>query len=802
MKERGKGMSEESFVYTACPGWGDHDYCAIKTIVKDGRIVRTEKVEYSEPERCDGHICQKGLLSARQPYSPDRLTVPLKRAGERGEGKWEEISWEQALDEIAEKMLAITNAHGPAAIAMWNLPAGVPPSGGLGTLLTNRFTGLWGATDMILSLGLDNGPTYSSYYAFGPMAMTYIMNDPQNYIGADLILIWGCNPIENQMRSAQNLVRAREAGARIIDLGLIFDGSAGFADEFIGVAAGSDGYLALAMAAHIVAADLYDRDFLREHTIATYLVDVATGQLARTESGDYLVWDATSGSPVAVAPKAGVIAADDPAFTGEYRVGGAVVKPVFQLLKEHLAEYTPEKAERISHVPAARIVTLAEEYAAAPNAFIVSAFGLRYVNQGESYRAQHLLGILTGNLGRPGASVQVGGQISSYPIVFNDFPITFPNGIEGYKGNGVGSPEFFAQGASDNSPYRAFICMSGNPVHQMPDRGRWLKLLSQCDLIVDFDIWMTDTGELADYVLPDAMPFERLEIITAAPYNHVVLQEPAIEPPPGVRDAVYVWSELAKRLGIAEYYDKTAEEWLALRLETDYPLIAEIKPPLTWERLKKEKMVRTTAPADAKFDPFAGLQFDTETGRIELYAERLYTIGLGFPAYRPCLESPVIDGNDEYPFQLFTGRQRFFMQSMFTNDPINVALSGGEPSTRMNPADAAAKGLRDGDKVEVFNQRGHVVTALEVDESIPPKTVHVWFGWRRRQFEAGTYSELVTPYAGPGSVDDAAKRWLENCTIEGEPFCAGLNPTLYSAGAWDAYWDCACDVRAYSSDRQ
>ena len=95
-------MSEESFVYTACPGWGDHDYCALKTIVKDGKIERMERIVYSQPEEPDGHICQKGCLAGRQPYDPKRLRKPLKRVGERGSGKFEEISWDQALDEIGE----------------------------------------------------------------------------------------------------------------------------------------------------------------------------------------------------------------------------------------------------------------------------------------------------------------------------------------------------------------------------------------------------------------------------------------------------------------------------------------------------------------------------------------------------------------------------------------------------------------------------------------------------------------------------------------------------------------------------
>ena len=91
----------ESFVYTACPGWGDHEYCAIKSVVRDGRLVRTEPVDYTGPEEHEGYICQKGVMSCRQPYNPKRLTHPLKRAGARGSGQWERISWDQALDEIA-----------------------------------------------------------------------------------------------------------------------------------------------------------------------------------------------------------------------------------------------------------------------------------------------------------------------------------------------------------------------------------------------------------------------------------------------------------------------------------------------------------------------------------------------------------------------------------------------------------------------------------------------------------------------------------------------------------------------------
>ncbi len=135
-------------------------------------------------------------------------------------------------------------------------------------------------------------------------------------VGTDLIYVWGCNPIENQMRCAQNLVRAREAGARIVDLGLIFDGTAGFADEFVAMKPASDGYLAMAMVNYILENDLQANDYLLARTIAAYLVDNETGLLARTEDGSFLVWDANAGHAVVVAPKAGAYpeGADIPLF--------------------------------------------------------------------------------------------------------------------------------------------------------------------------------------------------------------------------------------------------------------------------------------------------------------------------------------------------------------------------------------------------------------------------------------------------------------------------------------------------------
>jgi molybdopterin-containing oxidoreductase family molybdopterin binding subunit len=213
-------------------------------------------------------------------------------------------------------------------------------------------------------------------------------------------------------------------------------------------------------------------------------------------------------------------------------------------------------------------------------------------------------------------------------------------------------------------------------------------------------------------------------------------------------------------------------------------------------------MVRTLAPAEPKFDPTSSLIFYTPSGRIEFYNEQLVGLGFELPRYVPCYESPVIDGNERFPYQLFTGRQRFFMQSMFTDDPITIQLSGGKPATRLNPLDAAREGLRDGDKIEVYNDRGHVVCDLRLDEAVPPGTVHVWFGWRRRQFEEGMYNEMMVPLSDAPTIDAVAEKWWDDwIAARGTPD-GSLTPDAILTGAWDTLWDCACAVRKYATGKE
>ena len=787
-------------MYTCCPGWGDHEYCAIKTIVKDGKMVRTEKADYTGAEKDEGYICQKGIMSCRQPYNPKRLLYPLKRAGERGEGKWERISWDQALDEIAAKLLEIREKYGPEALAMWNVTASLPPSQGLDCLLGSRFLGLWGATDPVQGYGLDNGPFYAAFFDMGNF-YKYMTTDPRNFDSSDFIIVWGANPIENQQRLARHIVEARSRGAKIVDIGLLFDATAGYADQFIPVKPGSDPALSMTMANLIIQRGLYKEDFLLENTVAPFLVRDDTNLFMRDADGNPLVWDLDADAPASTVSGEKAIPVAHMELDGEHDVDGVHCKTAFARLREHASSYTPEWQERITGVAPEVVVQLTDEYVAAPNAYIIGALGLRYQNTGESYRSFYLLGMLTGNLGHPGAGVTSEMLPAGFPLVFNDAPITMPNGREGYKGKYLRQAEFIEQVKSQEPyPIKAFWVVQGNPVHNCPSRGLWIdELFPQFELIVDTDIWMTDTCEYADYVLPAAMPFERYELVASAAYNHVVLQEPAIEPQGEAKDPTFIYSELAKRVGLGEYFDKTALEWIDVRIHSEYPMIANIEPPLTLERLKKEKMVRAATPP-VNWDPFMGMEFDTPSKRLEFYNERLVPVDDQLAKYLEPLEAPtpmsLANGTAKGKYHFFSGRQRFFMQSMFSDDPVMAELSGGHPTGRMNPVDAEAEGIKDGDKVEIYNERGHVVIEMKLDQVIPPGTVQCWFGWRHEAFEEGMYSELIIPLGSKETLDDRALNWVK-CTEDVGGYQPGFGTGGIGgmAGAWDTIWDCACDVR-------
>ncbi|MFC2070069.1 molybdopterin-dependent oxidoreductase, partial [Chloroflexota bacterium] len=644
----------ETTTLNTCMATGCHTGCIHRTRVKDGKIVKVEKIIYPHGE--DGTICLKAVAGARLPYHPDRLKYPLKRTGERGEGKWEQITWEQALDEIADKIKNIIEEYGPEAVRLMVGGSSNNPMEGTQHMLGHRLNYLLRSSYSTGSppqarrdpdenfVSIDSNLPYAAYVCFGSSKDEYF-SDPRTLLEGNTkyIISWGSNPAEMHNRMWKYISEAQKRGAKLVDIGLLFDETAQKADWWIPVKAGSDAALALAMISVIINEKLHDEEYVLKYTNGPILVRADNGKFLRESDilsgGDpqkYIIWDTASGQAKTITPKTYEIAGSKPALLGTYKPGGIECKPAFQILADLANQHLPEKVEEITGVSAENIKKLAREFATTKPAAIIASFGLRYKNAGNTHRAMATLGALTGNVGEMGGGlffgmVTQGIANATFQIKFNDIEITSP-ALACAKPAAVVKPGKRMIAGRPN-PVKAMLTYGSNPLHTNGNPRRSIEeVYPDVELIVVDDIFMTATAEYADYVLPDCTIFER-DDIDIGHEGYIILIEKAIEPMYECRPPIYLWSELAKRLGFGEYFNKTFEEWVEIKLNSKDPSIAGIEPPLTLERLKKEKMVRANVSREI-LPPFADKKFFTPSGRIEFYNEELISTGECLPVFR------------------------------------------------------------------------------------------------------------------------------------------------------------------------
>ena len=386
--------------------------CAYNVYVKDGAVLWEEPAgEYGRTNASvpdfNPRGCQKGACYSLTMRDEARLTHPLKRAGERGAGRWQRVTWDEALTEIADRIVDALERDAPEAIVFDGNAAGVAS-----WVAVNRFANLIGAT--VLDLNTEVGDEQQgAAVTFGiPVAS----RSADDYFNSDLILIWGGNPAYTQIPNFHFLSEARYHGARVIAISPDFNASAVHADRWVSVRPGTDAALALAMAQVIISEGLLHAGFVREQTDLPFLLRTDTGTFLREsdvrhggKDDVFYVYDANKNRAVKAPKKTLRLGAIVPALEGEYEVqteGGTVkVKPVFQVLKERLdRDYTPDQASRVCGVHSDVIRELARTFARARAASGVAGASIsKYYHGDLMMRAQILLFALCGQMGRKGA---------------------------------------------------------------------------------------------------------------------------------------------------------------------------------------------------------------------------------------------------------------------------------------------------------------------------------------------------------------------------------------------------------------
>lgn len=386
--------------------------CNMHLYVKDGVVIREEQVgNYPIPNNANvpdynPKGCQKGVCYADRMYDAARLKYPLKRVGARGEGKWQRVSWDQALTEIADTMIDVLVKEGNDTILR----------AGSSSFNKNSLA----LEALIATLGIpipSGGPEIGDEHPGAALSTgkSLFGGSADNWYHADIILVWGTGGPYTHLANWHFITEARYNGSKVVSINPDFNSSAPFADLWVPVNIGTDAAFALSMAQVVVEGKLYKEDFLREQTDLPLLVREDTKKfltekdMRRGGKEDQFYFFDTKSQKVVEASRL-TLKLDGlaPALEGEYEVrtqsGRVKVKPVFEYLKQKLQDYTPEKAEAITGVAPEVSRQLARDIAAAKGVVAISTFLWgKFYHGGLIQRAQMLLFALCGQFGRPGA---------------------------------------------------------------------------------------------------------------------------------------------------------------------------------------------------------------------------------------------------------------------------------------------------------------------------------------------------------------------------------------------------------------
>ena len=386
--------------------------CPYKVFVRNGKVIAEEQAatfKVIDPNVPDLNPmgCQKGAAWSRLLYSPERVLHPLKRSGERGEAKWEQVSWDQALEEIADHILDAIEEVGPESI----IKEGTPGEGGLlSTFPFGRLIEMMGGLSTDVNAVINDFSTgiYLTYGKFDPASSI------DDLFHSEFIMYTHMNPVYTQIPAYHYTAEARYKGAEIILVAPDCSPSHTHADYYVPIKPGTDAALGLAMAQVIIEEGLYETPFVKEQTDLALLVRLDTRRFLREsdlrEGGrdDQMhFWDLKrrelTGAPLATLDLGDLDPALEGSYSAELKDGRRVeVVPVFELLKERLEDYTPEKASLMCDVNPEMIRTLARKVASKRGAIFCGGTSFKYYHSDLMVRAYLLVLGLTGNWGRKG----------------------------------------------------------------------------------------------------------------------------------------------------------------------------------------------------------------------------------------------------------------------------------------------------------------------------------------------------------------------------------------------------------------
>jgi anaerobic selenocysteine-containing dehydrogenase len=690
-----KGGIMEKVVRTCCQS--SHSECGVLVHVKDGKVTKIE----GDPNHpfTRGYVCVKAQAQPQLIYHPDRVTYPMKRAGERGGGKWKRVSWEEALDDIAAKLTKVKEAYAPESFASTH-GTGPRPSSLATTVLAHAL----GSPNVISTdLHICYAPSViMGTCTFGSPVM---MEQGPDYLSADCIMIWGGNPVNSHGPRGRDALEAKKRGAKLIVVDPRRIQLAQKADLWLQIRPATDAALALGMMRLIIEEGLYDKDFVTKwcHGFEQLKERVQPYTLEKVEE---ITWI--------------------PA----------------QQIKEAARLYATTKPAVLHHRVALEHNINSSQTLRALNILIGLTGNIDV--KGGNLISQPVEGYIRGHAIYAGQDprFRVDPKVEAKRIGIKEYPLIAGGGpVKAFTFVHAG---LATEAMLNGKPYpiKALYCAGGNPLVNQQNVKKLREALLKLDLHVVAEFFMTPTAELADYVLPVTNWLERDETCDGMYMDTIAARQKVVEPPGECWDDLKIAIELVKRIPWA---DQRFIPWK----DTDELNEFRVKGVgLSFEEFKKKGYV--TVPH--RYKKYEDSGFKTPTGKVELYSTIFEQLGYDpLPHFVEPPESPVSTPEllKDYPLILITGgRYINFFHSEGRQIP-RLRKMVPDPLIQIHPSTAKEHGIKAGDWVwvetpQVKGERVKLRAKLTTDvDSRVVNADHSWWFPEQPAPDHGCYDSNV-----------------------------------------------------------
>ncbi len=634
-----------------------------------GMNVLVEEGRITKVEGLKDHPLNRGRLCPKGERAIELVYHPdrLKYPLKKVNSQWKRITWDEALTEISGKLQRLKKEFGPEVLSIFSGSIGVENLEMME--MAQRFKGAFGSPNFISVEGI----CYRMRIRARQMTFGKYPVEERN---TKLYVLWGHNPEQSDFPLHLAIEENLAKGSKLVVIDPKKIPLAKKADLYLPIRPGTDGALALALMHVIIKENLYDKSFIEQWTHG------------------------------------------------------------FNKLVPHVEPYTPEWAEKITWVPAEDIRRLARFYAQAESASIFQGTNTQdqTANGTQNSRAFSILQTITGNINNPGGWVisprliltGIGLPLERTPIGAEDYRLFYE--IWGRKspyGQVVCFPD------SVPNPIRALLVTGGNPLISMPDSNAFREAFKKLDLLAVHELFMTETAEMAHYVLPACSHLEKNGL--AYSYNvchgmpYLMLRKKAIEPLYESWSEFRFWTELGKKMGMEEFFPwKTDEEVIELELKSS---------GLSYRELKEEKIAGAYyMEKQYGMDAYQVKGFSTPSKKIEIYSETFEKEGFDpLPTYREPDQSPLGDPGmvEKYPLVLTTGARILYYTHGQHRNVEGLKKKSPEPFAEMNPKTAARFGIKEGDWIIVESNRGQIKVKALITEDMREGVVSIPHGWPR-----------------------------------------------------------------------